>query len=420
MRYGNLIYDKRNNRVNLGDDMQILSIENLYRTMGVDYSDVLRIKYSELTTYEGDYVVLPVSFPVAAYFDNGFVTCFSERIIPVFLGLCLVTDVLACEDVEYLRRFAPIGCRDLHTLKVMRSYGIPSYLNGCMTLTLPRREEAGSGTHVYLVDVPDDLLGLVPEHLREDAVRVSPIVYLSDLDCIPEEAARSLYDRYIKDARLVITTRLHVALPCFAAGLPVVFLKPEYSFRFAGIDAVVPFYDAARFDEIDWDPASLDFENHKKEVRDLAEHRIRKAFTDNEKMLSLSERLEQPKRPAYYVEGVDNAKQFVDSTWDVRKEGTYALWGMTQAAAALENHIRRRFPHMRLVAAIDISKDMEMGGMHTCLPEEAHLERDTVLFCCAAAAGDASSRYAHERGIENYYNCYNVDDRLVNTGVRNA
>ena len=43
MRYANIIYNKRNGRLNLGDDIQLLAIENLYRKLGIDYSEVVRI-----------------------------------------------------------------------------------------------------------------------------------------------------------------------------------------------------------------------------------------------------------------------------------------------------------------------------------------------------------------------------------------
>ena len=67
MKYGNIIYENRYDRMNLGDDIQLLSIENLYNQMGIDYKDVIRVNYRELATYDGEYVILPISFPMLSY-----------------------------------------------------------------------------------------------------------------------------------------------------------------------------------------------------------------------------------------------------------------------------------------------------------------------------------------------------------------
>ena len=35
MKFANIIYTKRNDRLTIGDDMQLLAIENLYKYMGI-------------------------------------------------------------------------------------------------------------------------------------------------------------------------------------------------------------------------------------------------------------------------------------------------------------------------------------------------------------------------------------------------
>lgn len=413
MRYGNIIYDKRNGRVNLGDDMQLIAIENLYRSMGIDYSEVLRINYSELATYSGEYVVLPIAFPLIAYTHECLATVFSERIIPVFLSLCLLADVLERDDVDYLKRFAPIGCRDVHTLKIMRAHNIPAYLNGCMTLTLPKRAEAGRGTRVYLVDLPAELRAIVPVGLLENAVSLSPICAMDEIGSTPEKEAKKRYERYIADARLVITTRLHVALPCMAAGVPVVFLKKDFSFRFAGIDAVVPVHHEGDFEQIDWEPKPVELEAHKKEVLDLAERRVRDAFSSWGPLCNLSYRLEAVERPAYFVEGVDNAKRYIALHWERGKTGSYVLWGVTQAAASLFHYIQSEYPKMRLSGVIDRNKRVKIGGVDSCPATEIAVDSGTALFICAAAAARDAMKFAKENSLKDIYNCYEMDDALI-------
>lgn len=413
MKFGNIIYDNRTDRVNLGDDMQLIAVENMYQKAGIDKKDIVRVKYSELQTYSGDYVVLPIAFPMISYSRGTVITGFSERIIPVFLSLCILADVLDEQDVDYLKRSSPIGCRDVHTLQIMRKYGIPSYLNGCMTLTLPKRSEAGSGDHVYLVDVPDSLRKIIPKNIKDGAEIVSPICRMADLDCIPEIAAKRLYERYISDAKLVITTRLHVALPCMAAGLPVVFLKDEYSFRFAGIDAVVPFYSKDQFDSIDWNPRAVDLEKHRNEVLDLSISRIQDVHQKWSKIYDLSSRMEAKCRSNYYVEGVDNARAYLSDAWKDSSARKYAVWGVTQAATSLVEYIRAEHPNAELISVIDSGRQASVGGISSRTSDRVELDRGTTLFICAAAAADDAYAYARARGLESVYNCYALDDALI-------
>ena len=70
----------RKGRCTIGDDMQLLAIENLYKYMGIDYNEVVRIPFSELSTYSGEYVILPLSFPFYGYSNGINITNFSPKI----------------------------------------------------------------------------------------------------------------------------------------------------------------------------------------------------------------------------------------------------------------------------------------------------------------------------------------------------
>ena len=67
MKYGNIAYSPRSNRLTIGDDMQLLAVQELYRQIDIKDEDVIEINYGELATYSGEYVVLPISFPLLAY-----------------------------------------------------------------------------------------------------------------------------------------------------------------------------------------------------------------------------------------------------------------------------------------------------------------------------------------------------------------
>jgi len=93
-----------------------------------------------------------------------------------------------------------------------------------MTLTMqykaPRNRKA-----VYLVDVESSAGELLPKHVRSQAIRLShgwqdP----KKVDRIARyvEAYKRL--RAYANAKLVVTSRLHVALPCAALGTPALFV----------------------------------------------------------------------------------------------------------------------------------------------------------------------------------------------------
>ena len=91
-------------------------------------------------------------------------------------------------------------------------------------------------------------------------------------DYLGEEIKRAIalrcLDLYRSQARLVITTRLHCALPCIAMGIPVVFFGDPDDHRLSILrDLKVPVHrhpsDGVRLDEVDWDPPPLDVEGEK-------------------------------------------------------------------------------------------------------------------------------------------------------------
>ena len=243
MKYGNLIYNKRNGRLNLGDDIQLLAVENMYKRMGIDYDQVVRIEYADLYSYQGEELVVPISFPIISYNSEMNITCFSDKIYPVFLGLSILTDSLNANDVRYLTKFSPVGCRDMHTLSIMKRNQIPAYLFGCMTMTFPKKwVKDEEKEHIYCIDISTKLWDYIPNYMKNRCLILSNAYNIEELTDSPENKARELYNELVRKAQLVITSRMHVALPCIAAGIPVIFAKDIYSYRFNGVDKIVKVY----------------------------------------------------------------------------------------------------------------------------------------------------------------------------------
>jgi len=144
------------------------------------------------------------------------------------------TTVLGEQGVEYLRQHEPIGTRDLDTLGQLQSAGIKAYFSGCLTLTLSVDDAGSRGDTVYAVDVSDDVVSFLSRKCD------GPVVRLTHIDTTPEgavrmERAKALVRGYAT-ARLVVTSRLHCALPCLALGTPVLFIETAAdAYRFDGL-----------------------------------------------------------------------------------------------------------------------------------------------------------------------------------------
>lgn len=136
-----------------------------------------------------------------------------------------------------------IGCRDPWTLALCEQAGADAWLSWCATLTL-ERPDVPRGRDVLAVDVPADAAARLP-------IRASGrFTHVARGDLSREcrwQVAEALLHQYAR-ARLVVTTRLHAALPCVAFGTPVVLLEPvaEQS-RFSGFAHL-----CWRRDDVDW------------------------------------------------------------------------------------------------------------------------------------------------------------------------
>ena len=56
MKFANISM-QRSGLNNLGDNMQLLAIDNLYNYMGIDRNEIVRIDFYDLNTYSGEYVL---------------------------------------------------------------------------------------------------------------------------------------------------------------------------------------------------------------------------------------------------------------------------------------------------------------------------------------------------------------------------
>jgi len=159
----------------------------------------------------------------------------SPYINPLFVGIHFsdnqsygITDeYLDGKGREYLKKYAPIGCRDNSTLKKMEKREIPADFSGCMTLTLSPFSDVEYHGKYILVDVSNDVYEKVVQEVGAEQVEVVTHNIVPDQGEKSWKERSELVETFLKryqGAKAVITTRLHCALPCLALGTPVLLL----------------------------------------------------------------------------------------------------------------------------------------------------------------------------------------------------
>lgn len=252
MKFALLTYEFKSH-FNVGDYVQSLAARQFLPQVD------LFLNREELHRYHGEKAKLimngwfmfhPENWPPSPDIDPLFV---AFHINPKYADAMLTP-----EKAEYLRHHAPIGCRDAQTENVLNAHGIPARSTGCLTLTLGRtyRWNPTEESPVILADVLFKeptlrscfksgnaffkslktgklfRLGRRGRILRRLLAGVTQRLETVSCDYparaypTPESRfalAEQLLERFSR-ARLVITSRIHVALPCLAMGTPVIFV----------------------------------------------------------------------------------------------------------------------------------------------------------------------------------------------------
>jgi len=255
MKFGLFTYKDRNQQFNVGDHIQSLAarqyLPKVDQLIERDSLSLLNLKEETAVIMNGWFTHEPENWPPV------------ELLKPFFVSFHLnsshASKVLNKEEnVKYLKKHSPIGCRDTGTVKLLQERGIDAYYSSCLTTTLDidyATEERGD--EILIVDVlyKDDLLtqykefprkilsgvktgkifslfkrekaikSIIPGHILKRAKYVTHSYWNKDYtEAERFELAETLLKRYAK-AKLVITSRIHCALPCIALGTPVLFIS---------------------------------------------------------------------------------------------------------------------------------------------------------------------------------------------------
>src|SRR5690606_5698325 len=287
MKYGLFVYEESNNKlINIGDYVQSIAAKQ-YLPKVNEF-----IERDHLNLYQGDEIKLIM---------NGWFTHIPEnwppsnKIIPLFVSFHLnntVAEYLMSSPkiVSYFKKNAPIGCRDNDSVLRMKRAGIDAYYSGCLTTTLNHdgkliKKNLKKSNKILLIDIlfKEDIKFRIKRNylyfFREvlngkilDLNKVSN--YIKSL--VPEENKHEIevltcyYDantthdqrfehahnllEQLASAKVVVTSRIHIALPCLALGTPVLFVlgsKLARKDEFERLDGVVKFMNILIEDDFD-------------------------------------------------------------------------------------------------------------------------------------------------------------------------
>lgn len=272
MKYKLLSVNTPANVINIGDYIQALASHQFLPHMDGFVSR------EALNSYNGEECKIVMN---GWYMHNPQNWPPSERIKPLFVAFHMNTytrnAMFSEAGIQYFRRNSPIGCRDKHTVELLKNHAIDAYFTGCMTLTLGEKyHDDEKEDTVYFVDAyyknrwnKLDLIKNIPTYIIHKKIidslakkMYSPLKGMKKklriVDFYKQYSKYFTYETLLKAqfiqqegafynekfnndeellqeaerlvrlyarAKLVVTSRIHCALPCLGLGTPVVYVE---------------------------------------------------------------------------------------------------------------------------------------------------------------------------------------------------
>ena len=230
--YGLMIYEHRHFKrlisANIGDYIQSLAALQFLPKNCKPYL----IDRDQVRFYQGPKVKLIFNSWNDLYPGNKNV---SDKINPIYISYHLVKKkYLPDIYINNLKKYSPIGCRDISTRDFFIKQGIDAYFSSCLTTTLDIDYAVNDNERTNEIIFVDYKFGNYPKadtflySLKKYNLKETNITYIEhqfkiNLTHIERfKHAKSLLNKYSR-AKLVISTRLHAALPCLALKTPVIY-----------------------------------------------------------------------------------------------------------------------------------------------------------------------------------------------------
>lgn len=262
-KYGIIMYK---NTDNLGDDIQTYAAYSILPK--VDYV-IDREKLSEFVPDRNEKVKVIMN----GWFNHDKVNFLpTPYIYPLPISMHFSKNDLVLDPghnflegyaKERLKKYEPIGCRDLNTAKDLSKLGYKTYFSSCMTTTIDKNKipDYKEKDYICAVDLPPKMINHLSKITNKKIIETThwlifdkdDLSYKEKKKIINEYTKKSFEERkkYVKkhadlsfekrmrlvekqlsmykNASLVITDRIHVALPCLAMNVPVLLIYYDYN-----------------------------------------------------------------------------------------------------------------------------------------------------------------------------------------------
>lgn len=278
-KYALMTYSKQPG-YNVGDYIQSLAAKQ-YLPRVDQY-----ISRDHLSEYEGEevkmimngwYMRIPENWPP------------SPRIDPLFVSMHINESaketMLQEAGINYFKSLErPVGCRDRYTVQLLQEKGIDAFYTGCLTTTLDIKYKADRRSDdIYIVDpfyynpswekILSSKSNFVKGVMGGEILKVGLknklmetiftkdflkkghyIKHWFDKEIHDEDTRFGLAEQILRkyaEARLVITSRIHCALPCLALGTPVIFLNYGLDFEVSScrLDGILELFHVINIDD---------------------------------------------------------------------------------------------------------------------------------------------------------------------------
>ena len=339
---------------NVGDPIQSFAVQYLYDMMGIKHEDRISVKFCDLNKYDGEYVLLPIcGLGIGLKFAK---LPLSEKIIPVFISSHFSKTNYSAEEIEYLKKYQPIGCRDEFSLNNLRKYGLDCFLTGCITAIFPKRTELPKEGKVYLIDTPATLEEYLPESIKQKARRGTHLLPLSGTVMEGKEVvdlrerSRKILNEYRDNASLVISSRMHALVPCMAMGIPVIATFENISYRFSWLDKFLKLHTKEDFDKINWNPVPIEYDDIKDKLVNMFSQQILRVYEKYKNLAEISlfyEKREKAKYGNRYSDLLKTIPKGREERFD------YIIWGCGLIGNIVNELMKELFPNATLKAAVD-------------------------------------------------------------------
>lgn len=230
MKYGLITFKDTEN---IGDDIQsyaaIRFLPKIDYYMEREKLDLFLPSKKEqvITIMNGWFLHSKINFPISPYIYPIFVsTHFSA-----YNSGGIKTEYINSYTKKSLMKYGPIGCRDLSTVNLLNENNIDNYFSGCLTLTIQKDKKIKKKGHICIVDIEESAEMYLKEKFKD--IKIIKKTHVLDKEENSKLSYEERFDNVKKllevyqESKLVITSRLHCALPCLALGTPVILLYDE-------------------------------------------------------------------------------------------------------------------------------------------------------------------------------------------------